>query len=141
VLWCVGLPIGLVVWASATEDVVLLPAVESVSAGAVILVLGVALMFAGWFALTVYGRGLPMNVYPPTQYVTRGVYRFYGHPIYVGFFLACVGVSVACGSASGLWLVSPVVALSAAALVLGYERDALNRLDLSLGHPAMDGDL
>ncbi len=128
VLWCVGLPVGLVAWASATGDVVPLPAVESVTAGAMILVLGVSLMFAGWYALTVYGRGLPMNAYPPTQYVTRGVYRFYGHPIYVGFLLACVGVSVGCGSASGLWLVSPVVALSATALVLGHERDALSRL-------------
>jgi len=127
-LWCAALPIGLVAWASATRDVVPLPSVHNVAAGVGILAVGSVLMIAGWFALTAYGRGLPMNAYPPTQLVTRGVYRWHGHPIYVGFFLACVGVSLTLGSASGLWLVSPVVALSAAALVLGHERDAVRRL-------------
>ena len=39
--------------------------------------------------------------------------------------MACVGVSIAAGSASGLWLVSPLVALGCTALVLGYERHDL----------------
>ncbi len=125
VFWCIGLPIGLVAWASATRDVVLLPALQSVPAGVAALIVGVLLMSAGWFALTVYGRGLPMNVFPPTEFVTRGVYRIHGHPIYIGFFLVAVGLSLVVGSASGLWLVSPVVALCAVALVLGYERHTL----------------
>jgi hypothetical protein len=43
------------------------------------------------------------------------------HPVYTGFCLVCAGVSIATGSASGLWFVSPVVALTCAALVLRYE--------------------
>jgi hypothetical protein len=43
------------------------------------------------------------------------------HPAYTGFCTACAGASIAVGSASGLWLVSPIVALSCAAWVQGCE--------------------
>jgi hypothetical protein len=41
--------------------------------------------------------------------------------MYSGFVLVCAGVSIVSGSAGGLWLVTPSVALASAALVLGYE--------------------
>jgi prolipoprotein diacylglyceryltransferase len=75
--------------------------------------------------LWVHGGGLPMNAAPPPRYVERGIYRLLPHPIYSGFCLVCAGVSIAVGSASGLWLVSPVVAMGCTALVLGYERHDL----------------
>jgi prolipoprotein diacylglyceryltransferase len=65
--------------------------------------------------------------------------------MYIGFGLACAGVSIAAGSASGLWLVTPVASLAAAALVYGFERqdlarrfgsDALRPPLLSLPHDA-----
>jgi len=84
-------------------------------------------MLLGMAALAVYGRGLPMNAYPPPRYVTRGVYGWVSHPIYLGFVVLAFGVSLATGSASGLWLVSPVAALALAALVLGYEARDLRR--------------
>src|SRR2546429_1610145 len=71
-----------------------------------------------------------MNAYPPPRYVAQGIFRLLPHPIYTGFTMLCVGVSIAVVSASGLWLVSPIVALSCAARVLGYERhDLRERLD------------
>ena len=66
-----------------------------------------------------------MNAYPPPRYVERGVYRLLPHPIYAGFVMLCAGISIGVGSASGLWLVSPVVALASAALLLGYEKHDL----------------
>src|SRR5207253_7610621 len=66
-----------------------------------------------------------MNAYPPPRYVAQGIFRLLPHPIYTGFTMLCVGVSIAVVSASGLWLVSPIVALSCAARVLGYERHDL----------------
>jgi prolipoprotein diacylglyceryltransferase len=51
----------------------------------------------------------------------RGPYRLLRHPIYAGFALLCAGVSLASGSAAGIWLVTPVVILGSVALVLGYE--------------------
>jgi membrane-associated phospholipid phosphatase len=48
--------------------------------------------------------------------------RLFPHPVYTGSCISCAGVSIAVGSASGLWLVSPIVALSCTALVLGQGR-------------------
>jgi hypothetical protein len=64
---------------------------------------------------------LPMNPFPPPYYVTRGIYRFLRHPIYTGFSMLCIGFAILFRSSSGLWLVSPLVIMSCAALVLGYE--------------------
>jgi prolipoprotein diacylglyceryltransferase len=84
-------------------------------------------MVFGIASLVGFGHGLPMNPFPPQTYVSRGAYRFLRNPIYAGFSLLVLGLSVAVGSAAGLWLVTPVVALSCAALVLGYENTDLRR--------------
>jgi membrane-associated phospholipid phosphatase len=79
------------------------------------------LLLAGVVALWKIGGGLPMNAYPPPNYVSGAVYGFVSHPIYVGFVFICAGCSIVAGSASGLWLTTPVVAMASAALVMGYE--------------------
>ena len=118
-------PIALTAWAMATADTVSIPAIVSPTFGLTIATAGGFLLTAGMANLWVYGGGLPMNAYPPPRYVAQGIFRLLPHPIYTGFTMLCVGVSIAVGSASGLWLVSPIVALSCAALVLGYERHDL----------------
>jgi prolipoprotein diacylglyceryltransferase/protein-S-isoprenylcysteine O-methyltransferase Ste14 len=124
------LPMGLAAWAGATADTVQLPHASSLPLGLAIAAAGAALLILGMLHLWVYGGGLPMNAYPPPRYVERGVYRVLPHPIYIGFFMLCVGISIVAGSASGLWLISPIVALASAALVLGYERqDLAERFD------------
>jgi protein-S-isoprenylcysteine O-methyltransferase Ste14 len=122
--FAVLLPIGLVAWAAATAGVVRLP-LPSPQLGLPIAVAGAALLLLGMLHLWRYGGGLPMNAYPPPRYVERGIYRLLPHPIYVGFVVLCAGVSIAARSASGLWLVAPVMALGCAALVLGYENHDL----------------
>ncbi len=121
------IPALLVGWAVATADVVPLPVVSYWWAGPVVLGIGALLMLAGTWALWVYGRGLPMSPYPPPVYVARGVYRLTAHPIYVGFAMVCFGVAMVVASPSGLWLVSPAVALACVALVLGFERHEIRR--------------
>ena len=81
----------------------------------------------GMASLWRMGGGLPMNAFPPSRYVSTGIYRLLCHPIYVGFAFLCVGVAIAAGSASGLWLVSPTVILASAALVAGYELPDMQR--------------
>ncbi len=126
-LFALALPTLLVLWARATESAVRLPALHSAVAGAALIVAGAALMVSGWVALWKRGGGLPMNAFPPPKHVSTSVYALLAHPIYVGFCLACCGWAVAWGSASGLWLVTPITALSCAALVLGYEEHDLRR--------------
>jgi protein-S-isoprenylcysteine O-methyltransferase Ste14 len=123
-LFTVLLPALLVLWAARLDRLVPLPAYASPIGGGSIALLGLALMAAATAALWIHGHGLPMSAYPPARFVTSGVYRYLSNPIYVGAVLVTVGLALAAGSAAGLWLVSPLLALAAAAWVLGFERAA-----------------
>jgi protein-S-isoprenylcysteine O-methyltransferase Ste14 len=120
-LFCVALPALLVWWAAATADAVCLRPLGPPLVGAVPALLGAVLMLAGAGALWTRGGGLPMNAFPPPRLVTTGIYALIPHPIYVGFSLAVAGTAILCQSSSGLWLVTPTVALGCTALTLGYE--------------------
>ena len=134
-LFVVVLPALLVLWVRGTAGVVRMP-VPPWGWGLPLVIGGAFLMLAGMGALRVHGGGLPMNAFPPPKYVDRGVYRWLAHPIYVGFSAAVVGVAILARSASGLWLVAPVVGLASAALVLGYERhDLRSRFGEALPRP------
>ena len=104
-----GIPLA--AWARATADIVRLPAVTSWPVGLAAASSGILLLLLG-----------------------PGIFRLLPHPIYTGFPMLCVGISIAAGSASGLWLISPIVALGCAALALGYERRHRNeRFDANPG--------
>lgn len=122
-LFALVLPLLLVAWAHGVS--LDLPALQAAGPGAALATGGCALMVAGWAALWFRGGGLPMNAFPPVRFVVTGVYGIVAHPIYLGFCLACAGVSIAAGSAGGLWLVTPFTSLACAALVLGYEAHGL----------------
>lgn len=134
VAWCVLAPAVLLWWAVATAGAVPLPAVHSPAGGGALAIGGALLLALGMGALKVYGRGLPMNAYPPPKYVARGIYGWISHPIYVGFVLLAAGASIFTGSVSGLWLVTPSAGLALAALVLGYEAHDLRRRFGALVH-------
>lgn len=120
-LFCLVVPALLVLWARATSDVVALRPLHLPVPGAALASAGLLLVAAGTWSLRVHGGGLPMNAFPPPRLVSRGIYALCSHPIYLGFGLACAGTSIAAGSASGLWLVSPLTILGMVSLVLGYE--------------------
>jgi protein-S-isoprenylcysteine O-methyltransferase Ste14 len=120
-LFVLVLPVLLIIWAVRTDSVVNLPAVHSPTWGMTAGGVGILLMALGMVSLWRQGGGLPMNAFPPPRYVSGGIYRAFSHPIYVGFAALCLGVSIAFGSASGLWLVTPTLILATAALVLGFE--------------------
>src|SRR5208337_2674505 len=120
-LFAVVLPLALVLWAYGARDAVHLAALHEPVLGAMLTASGVAVMLTGMVSLWRFGGGLPMNAFPPPRFVEKGIYGLVPHPIYGGFVIACAGVSLYFGQASGLWLVTPSVALASAALVLGYE--------------------
>ena len=126
-LFVAGVPLVLFLWARQTESAVGLPAVRSTPGGVALTFVGLVFVASGMLSLWVLGKGLPMNAYPPKRYVTGGIYRLTPHPIYVGFSILCVGASVIAGSASGLWLVSPMVILGCTAIVEGYEKHDLQK--------------
>jgi membrane-associated phospholipid phosphatase len=126
-LFVVVLPLALVLWAQAARDAVRIEALHDPVLGAMLTALGVAVTLTAMASLWRYGGGLPMNAFPPPRFVESGIYGLVPHPIYGGFVIACAGVAIYFGSASGLWLVTPSVALGSAALVLGYELPDLRK--------------
>lgn len=115
------LPAGIWFWARYTAPIINLPVMESKILGTGLIIAGGLLLLWGMFALMHYGKGLPMNGYPPLVFVTKGPYRLFRHPIYWGFGMTMTGWFIYTGSHSGIWLVSPLTILGMAALVLGYE--------------------
>lgn len=125
VLFVVVVPLALAAWAVRLDPLVPLPTPRAPLPGAVVAVLGGALLAAGIADLIRRGQGLPMNAFPPRLFVRTGLYRWISNPIYVGFGLLAAGVALATGSPAGLWVVTPVTVLGMLALVWGYERHDL----------------
>lgn len=140
-LFTIALPILLVIWAVAARSQVDLPLYGSPWLAWGLIAFGLGLMAIAMRELWRFGGGLPMNAFPPPLLVARGTFRYFAHPIYTGFVALCLGVSMLAGSRSGLWLVTPTVALSCVALVLGYEHpDLLRRFGRTLQVLPADDD-
>lgn len=126
-LFAAVIPAGLWLWARLLEPSFPVAPLHWPAAGATVGVAGFGLISAGMIQIVTRGGGLPMNAFPPARLVRSGVFRWVDNPIYTGFGLVVAGWAVATGSAAGLWLVTPVVALAMTGLVLGYERHDLGR--------------
>ncbi|NND80708.1 MAG: hypothetical protein HKN53_12475 [Maribacter sp.] len=121
IVFLILVPVFLWLWATNTEGLINLAVIESNLAGWILIIFGVLLMAWAMFYLKKYGKGLPMNAYPPRRFVTNGPYMIVRHPIYLGFAILLTGYFVLTESASGLWLVTPITILAMIALILGYE--------------------
>ncbi|NNL15184.1 MAG: hypothetical protein HKO81_00910 [Flavobacteriaceae bacterium] len=121
IVFLVIIPLFLWFWATHTEDLINLPLIQSTLIGWLLVIGGVILMAWAMFSLKKYGKGLPMNAYPPPRFVTKGPYKIFRHPIYWGFSIILIGYFIITNSSSGLWLVTPIAILAMIALVMGYE--------------------
>jgi protein-S-isoprenylcysteine O-methyltransferase Ste14/membrane-associated phospholipid phosphatase len=124
-LFCAVLPLALWAWSRHTVLDVHWPLPAPRAVGFALLAGGTALLLAAMHALWRHGGGLPMNAFPPPRLVAAGPYRWLAHPIYVGFVAMCAGAALATGSGTALYVVTPIAALGALALVLGHEGPAL----------------
>jgi prolipoprotein diacylglyceryltransferase/protein-S-isoprenylcysteine O-methyltransferase Ste14 len=124
IAFTVVLPVALFAWSVRLDHLVALPVIGSAAMGAGIAIAGALLAIAGVIALKVDGGGWPMSPFPPARRVSRGAYAVVANPIYAGSVLIAAGIAIALQSAAGLWIVTPILALTCAAFVAGYERDA-----------------
>lgn len=130
------LPFFLIIWAHNLGHLEL-PKVPNIPMlGEALFAVGSLALISGIWSIMSKGEGLPMNAYPPKRYVRSGIFHWFSHPIYIGFCIGCAGLSIWFGSRAGLWVVTPIVTLSCAALVWGYERaDLINRFgDIYFDH-------
>lgn len=134
-LFCVIFPLILYWWSLRVHVPLEIPS-AILPYGAAITLSGIMLMLNAMVNLWTIGKGLPMNAYPPKFYVQKGAYRLLRHPIYVSFFIFCVGSAIMLNSSSAFFIVSPIVAMLCAALVFGFEqRDIENRFDTKDHNP------
>jgi len=127
-LFAAVIPFLLILWAKQTDRIISLPLPESLYPGYLLLAFGIILVVSGMLNLWVYGKGLPMNAFPPKQFVKSGIYAYIKHPIYSGSVLISFGISVITESASGLWLVSPLFTLMIVAWLAGFENERTNNI-------------
>ena len=127
VVFIVIIPVGLWLWARYADSIFQLPVPGSKGTGWVLLFLGFFLLLWGMFSLITFGKGLPMNAYPPPKYVKRGAYKIFRHPIYWGFGILVVGFFMLTGSSSGFWMVAPLTIMGMFALTWGYEEIDLQK--------------
>ncbi len=126
-LFVVVIPLLLVGWAILLQRTIRWPVPEWRIPGLILSVVGIVMIVVAVRDLYVHGRGLPMNAYPPERFVTRGMYAWFSHPIYLGAVACSLGTSLWLQSSSGLYVVSPLLALMTMVLVFGYERLALKK--------------
>ena len=125
VLFTFVLPFAAILWAIASDRLILLPTVQSDYVGIFLIILGFLIMLVGSITLSFYGKGLPMSPFPPAKFVYQGIYKLIPHPIYVGASFFSLGLSLYFGSASGIWLVSPILIMGLVAYVIGFEKHGL----------------
>ncbi len=122
------LPAILYFWAAHTKTIVNIPVFQFTNVSLTTMLIGALLMAGGMLTLLFFGKGLPMNAFPPKNLVTRGAYKLFSHPIYLGAFLFVAGFSLYLNSGSGFWMVTPVFGLLCIAYVMGFENDRTYRL-------------
>jgi protein-S-isoprenylcysteine O-methyltransferase Ste14 len=121
------LPVLLILWAVASSSNVSLPVFKFPSLGMILFIVGIIFVILGMINLVYWGNGLPMNAYPPKNFVDRGIFRCFPHPIYTGAVISVAGASILFQSASGFWLVTPIFALGCMALVYGFEKEDMKK--------------
>lgn len=122
VLFCAAIPAGLAAWAHFA--VASPPGTHWPILGWCLTSAGIALAAFAMLELWRKAHALPMNAFPPMRRVETGPFALVDNPIYLGFVLACAGVAFITGNAASLWIITPIAALSVAALVMGYEHRA-----------------
>ncbi len=122
-IFMVVLPLCLYLWARGTENIIHVPVPDMPVIGIASLITGSVIGLWGMTSLLLYGKGLPMNAYPPKLYVFKSIYSVFKHPIYWGSGMIAFGLSLFFKSSSGFWLVSPLFCIAMLAYVAGFENE------------------
>ncbi|MFN8664584.1 MAG: prolipoprotein diacylglyceryl transferase family protein [Thermomicrobiales bacterium] len=125
-LFVVVIPLGLLMWTRLLDRTYGWAVPRWSGFALAVVVAGTALMLMAMIHLSFHGRGLPMSAYPPTQFVSAGVYRLCRHPIYLGAALVCLGLSLLTRSGGGLYVATPILIAAMIGYVLGYEKPGLD---------------
>jgi membrane-associated phospholipid phosphatase len=118
-MFAVLIPVILILWAKYTRNIVTIRLPFNLLPGYILLIAGAFFVCSGIWTLWRFDTRLPVNAFPTEEYLRNGIYGFTGHPICSGAVMISFGLSAVTGSASGFWLVSPILTLLIAAYVAG----------------------
>jgi protein-S-isoprenylcysteine O-methyltransferase Ste14 len=121
------LPVILLFWASVLDRSIDWPVPKLPILAASSIILGIFILLKAMLDLTRFGQGLPMNAYPPQKFVTQGMYSLFSHPIYLGAVFLSAGTALWFQSSSGLFIITPILALMTLSLVYGYEQPDMEK--------------
>ena len=111
IMFVVLIPVILIVWAKFTRNTVTLDIPVNLLTRYILLVTGVILICSGIWNLCRSDKRSALNADKPEKFVKYGIYKFSRQPICAGVALISFGLSAVTRSASGFWLVSPVLVL------------------------------
>ena len=127
-IFIVIIPVLLIFWANATASIIQLPVPANQQINCLITISGILLIITGMLNLWTFGKGLPMNAFPPKQFVKNGIFAFVRNPIYLGSAISCFGVSAIFQSSSGFWLISPLFTLMIIVYTIGFENERTKKV-------------
>jgi protein-S-isoprenylcysteine O-methyltransferase Ste14 len=105
--------LGMVVWVILFVYAIFLP----LPLGTPWLYAGIALFIAGLIIVEI--AAIPWAKAAINEPITKGIYRYSRHPIYIGVFVQYIGIGIA--SASGLFLLLIVTQIALSAYVAAAE--------------------
>ena len=94
--------------------------------GIALMPVGALLMVTCIAAFVVRGRGTPMPLDPPREFVASGPYRWVRNPMYIGMFVFLVGYAL-CAASFGALLVAFGMLAAAHLFTVLYEEPGLER--------------
>ncbi|HKA69386.1 MAG TPA: isoprenylcysteine carboxylmethyltransferase family protein [Actinomycetes bacterium] len=95
-------------------------------AGAILLVVGAAVLVQAFARFVVEGAGTPAPIAPPDHLVVGGLYRYVRNPMYLAVLAAIVGQGLLLGQPV-LFGYAALVGAAVVAFVYGYEQPVLAR--------------
>ena len=94
--------------------------------GVALMPVGALLMMTCIATFVLRGRGTPMPLDPPREFVASGPYRWVRNPMYIGMFVFLVGYAL-CAVSFGALLVALAMLTAAHLFTVLYEEPALER--------------
>lgn len=122
-IFVVIIPVLLIAWAHFTASDIALPVPSNKIVNFFALAIGAFFVIAGMHNLWFYGDGLPMNAFPPKNFVKNGAYSIVKNPIYFGTAIMSFSISAIAQSSAGFWFISPLFTLMIIAYTIGFENE------------------